>query len=53
MKEAEDLQPIEQDKRCLQYFVAFDMQTIEEESYEEDDNLYDDDTELHEQPWHV
>jgi len=53
MKETEDLQPIVQGKRCLQYFIAFDMQTIQEESYKENNNLHDDDTELHEQPWRM
>lgn len=53
MKETKDLQPIVQDKRCLQYFVAFDVQTIQEKSYEKDNNFHNDDTELHEQPWHI
>jgi len=29
------------------------MQTIQEESYEEDNDFHDDNTELHEQPWRV
>jgi len=42
-----------QGKCRLQYFVAVDMQTIQEESYEENNDLHDDNTELHEQPWRV
>lgn len=47
MKKTEDLQPVIQSKYRLQYFVAFYVQTIQKESHEKDDDLHDDDAELH------
>lgn len=53
MEKAEDLQPIVHGKHRLQYFVAFDVQAVQDESHEEDYNLHNDDAELHQQPRRV
>jgi len=47
MKEAENLEPIENGNNCTEYFVTFHVQTIEEESDEENDDFDDNNAELH------